>query len=169
MKRSLTRNRLALAVFSALTLASVTAQAQVGPDPNSNARPNRIVGVWNVQVSTFDCTSGAPRGGFAAMHSYARGGTGQVVPAGNPTGLSAHMMVWSYVGKDEYAAAIKFFRYDAAGAPIGYTVINNLIALNETADAFEGEGQADFYNMAGEPVPPGSLCPEIVGTRFTGE
>ena len=169
MKRSLNSKRLAAAILSVLTLAGATAQAQVGPDPSSNARHSRIVGVWDVQVSTFDCATGAPRGGFAAMHSYARGGTGQVVPAGNPTGLSAHMMVWSYAGNDEYVAAIKFFRYDALGAPVGYTVINNVLSLNETADGFIGEGQADFFDMSGAPVPPVSLCPQIVGTRFTGE
>jgi len=169
MKRSLSRKRLATAILSVLTLASATAQAQAGPDPNSNSRHSRIVGVWDVQVSTFDCATGAPRGGFASIHSYARGGTGQVVPAGNPTGLSAHMMVWSYAGKDEYVAAIKFFRYDAAGTPIGYTVINNVLSLNEAADGFIGEGQADFYDMAGIPVPPVTLCPESVGTRFTGK
>ena len=92
-----------------------------------------------------------------------------MVPAGNPTGLSAHILVWSYAGNDEYVAAIKFFRYDAAGAPIGYTVINNVLSLNETADGFIGEGLADFYDMAGAPAPPYSLCPQIVGTRFTGE
>jgi hypothetical protein len=79
------------------------------------------------------------------------------------------MMEWSYVGNDEYVAAIKFFRYDSSGAPIGYSVINNLLSLNSTSDGFVGEGQVDFYDMAGAPVPPVSLCPQIVGTRFTGE
>jgi len=144
-----------------------TAYAQIGPDPQTNARKSRIVGLWDVEVTVTNCASGAPITSFLAMHKYELGGTGQVVPAGNPTSLSAHMMVWSHLSGNDYLMSMKMFRYDPAGNTIGWIVLSNEISINEEADEYAGSGVAEIFNLAGNIV--GESCPSFVGTRFTGE
>ena len=157
---------IATALLIGILMTYATAFAQIGPDPQTNARPNRIVGLWDVEVSLENCVTGTPLGSFLAMHKYELGGTGQVVPAGNPTALSAHMMIWSHVSGNHYLMSLKMFRYDGAGNTVGWNVLTNEISINEAADEYAGSGIAQIFNTAGELV--GTSCPSFVGTRFTG-
>lgn len=158
---------IALAALIGVFATQTTAQAQVGPDPNSNARHSRIVGLWNVDVTITNCGNGAPLFSFKAMHKFEKGGTGQVVPATNPSALSAHMLVWNYAGYNEYQTAMKMFRFDGAGNYIGWVEVVSEAAINEDADEYEGSGLAKFYDTAGNVV--AASCPVFSGTRFTGE
>lgn len=165
----------ALNRFGSITLAALigvsamqaTAYAQIGPDPNNRARHARIVGLWDVDVTITNCANGTPLFSFPAMHKYELGGTGQVVPATNPGALSAHMVVWSYAGYDQYQTAMKMFRFDGTGAYIGWVEVVSDVAINQDADEYEGTGTANFYNAAG--VLQMTTCPVFSGTRFTGE
>src|SRR5437879_12457120 len=85
----------------------------IAPAQSTEARHNRIVGVWDVQVTITNCSTGAPLSNFRALHKYELGGTGQVVPATSPAGLSAHMSIWSFVKENEYQQAFKMLRFDA--------------------------------------------------------
>lgn len=144
-----------------------TAYAQIGPDPKTIARHSRIVGLWDVQVTVNNCATGAPLASFLALHKYEFGGTGQVVPATNPAGLSAHMMTWSHVGGNDYQMAVKMFRFDGTGNSIGWVIILNEVSINEDADEYSGSGIAEIFDPAGNLV--GGSCPSFVGTRFTGQ
>lgn len=144
-----------------------TAYAQVGPDPQTNARHSRIVGLWDVQVTVANCATGATVASFPALHKYELGGTGQVVPGTNPAGLSAHMMIWNHVGDNDYQMAIKMYRFDPSGNRIGWSLLNNEISIDEDAEEYFGSGIAQTFNEAGELI--GGGCPSFVGTRFTGE
>lgn len=148
-------------------VAHATAYAQIGPDPQTNARHSRIVGLWDVQVTVNSCASGFPIAGFMALHKYELGGTGQVVPATNPASLSAHVMIWNHVSGNDYLMSMKMYRFDGAGNAIGWTVITNEVSINEAADEYTGSGIAEFFDAAGNLV--GASCPSLVGTRFTGE
>ena len=46
---------------------------------------DKIVGLWDVQVTLTSCVSGATLGTFLAMHQYNLAGTGQIVPTSEPT------------------------------------------------------------------------------------
>ena len=144
-----------------------TAFAQIGPTPQTNARNSRIVGLWDVQVTVTNCATGAPLTTFPAMHKYEFGGTGQVVPAGNPSALSAHMMIWSHASGNDYLMSFKMFRYDGDGHTIGWNVVTNEISINEAADEYAGSGVAEFFDLNGNLL--GASCPTFAGTRFTGE
>lgn len=148
-------------------VAQATAHAQIGPDPQTNARHSRIVGLWDVQVTVNPCAGGTPIGGFLALHKYELGGTGQVVPATNPASLSAHMMIWNHVSGNDYLMSMKMYRFNAGGIPIGWTVITSEVSINEAADEYAGSGIAEFFDAAGNLL--GASCPSFVGTRFTGE
>src|ERR1041385_1421414 len=78
------------------------------------ASPNRIVGLWDVQASNFNCTTGTLLASFRGLHKYELGGTAQVVPATNPALLSAHVGIWRHVQGNNYQLTFKMFRFDAA-------------------------------------------------------
>lgn len=156
-----------VALLIGTIVAQATAYAQIGPDPQTNARHSRIVGLWDVQVTNSNCATGAPLSTFSAMHKYELGGTGQVVPAGSPTALSAHMMIWNHVSGNDYQVSLKMFRFDGAGNAIGWIVLTNEVSINEAADEYAGSGVAQVFDAAGNLV--GGSCPSFVGTRFTGE
>jgi hypothetical protein len=150
-----------------ILVTQATVFAQVGPDPRTAARHSRIVGLWDVDVTVANCANGAPLFTFKAMHKYDLGGTGQVVPATNPAGLSAHMMIWNHVAGNDYQMSIKMFRFDGAGNTTGWTVVTNEISINEAADEYAGTGVAEFFDNDGNFLM--ASCPSFVGTRFTGE
>lgn len=163
-------SRFFAAVITILTgtlLVHETAYAQIGPDPATTPRSSRIVGLWNVDVVVARCDNGDVISTFPALHKYDLGGTGQVVPSGSPTALSAHMMVWNYVKKDNYQMALKFFRFDSEGAYVGWNVIRNEISISRDGTQYVGSGVAEIYGADGSFL--GASCPSFVGTRFIGE
>jgi len=166
MKRFSKTLMVAVAVMSSAVLAQPPAHAKSEVNPNASASFNAIVGLWDVQVSVAHCVTGVVLSSFNAMHKFEVGGTGQVVPAGNPTSLSAHMMIWRHVSGGDYLASIKMFRYDGSGNYIGWIELNNEVSINAAADEYEGTGIADIYDAAGNQV--GMSCPTLVGTRYTG-
>ena len=104
----------ALRTLLALLLLVVGMQTIVSAE-SVKARRNRIVGVWETQVSVLNCSTGDTIASFLGLNKYELGGTGQVVPGTNPAALSAHMTIWSYISKNDYQVAFKMFRFDAAG------------------------------------------------------
>lgn len=166
MKRPSKKIGITTALLIITLFTQLTAHAQIGPEPKSHARPSRIVGLWDVDVTINHCTLGFEIANFKALHKYELGGTGQVVPATNPTGLSAHMMIWSHAGDNDYQMSMKMFRFDADGNYIGWMVLTNEISINEAADEYAGSGIAEVFNADGVLV--AQTCPTFVGSRFTG-
>jgi hypothetical protein len=132
-----------------------------------NARENRVVGLWDVQVTNLDCNTGAQVSAFRAMHKYELGGTAQIVPATNPALLSSHMGIWQHLGGSNYQLTVKMFRFDAAGNNIGWIVIKADVVIDEDATAYAGSGQATIFDTNGNPV--AKTCPAFTGTRFVRE
>ena len=131
---------------------------------SEHARENRIVGVWDAQVTILNCSTGATLASWRGLHKYELGGTAQVVPATDPAAVSAHMGIWSHVHRNNYKLSFKLFRFDPAGNNIGWQVVRLDIALNEDATAYAGVGHADVFDSNGNLV--GASCPTFTGTRF---
>ena len=110
-KKSTLAGILLAGVVSLLATSIGFANAQ----PPTKAKGSRIVGIWDVSVTLFNCNTGAQGPSFPALHKFELGGTGQVEPAGTSPANPLHLMVWEYQGKRQYSANIKFFRYDASG------------------------------------------------------
>jgi hypothetical protein len=160
--------RIAGALLIGMLATQATAYAQIGPDPDTMGRASKIVGLWDVEAAITRCDTGDALFTFPALHKYERGGTGQVVPATNPAGLSAHMVVWNFAGGKDFQTAMKMFQFDATGIPIGWVVVTSEVSINEDADEYVGSGVAEFFDMNGDPT--GVVtCPVFTGTRFTGE
>lgn len=132
-----------------------------------NVRENRIVGLWDVQVTNLNCTTGGQVSSFRAMHKYELGGTAQVVPATNPAALSAHLGVWRHVQWNDYTLSVKTFRFDAAGNNIGWIIIKANVAINDSATGYAGSGQAEIFDAGGTMI--AKSCPTFAGTRFVPE
>ena len=162
MKKTLSRS-ICGALLSALMLVSGLYAAD--HSNGRKARHNRIVGVWDVEVTVLDCSTGGQLTGFRGLHKYERGGTAQVVPSTNPANLSAHVGIWRYVGKNQYELKFKMFRFDGSGNNIGWAVVKNDVQINDAATEYAGSGQADVFDSSGNSV--GKSCPTFVGTRFT--
>lgn len=158
---------LAITLLIALFFAQSAVYAQADKDQRSKARQSRIVGLYDVDVVVTDCATGAALASFRAMHKYEVGGTGQVVPATNPVGLSEHSMIWSHVRGNDYRIAVKFFRFDATGNNIGWVIIRNDVSISDDANAYSGYGVAEIFDSAGVWLT--ASCPTFSGTRFTGE
>lgn len=167
MKRMNRLIGIAAALLIGTFLAQATAYAQIGQDPQTNARSSRIVGLWDVEVTNSNCATGATLATFRGLHKYEFGGTGQIVPATNPTSLSAHMMIWNHVSGNDYQMSAKMFRFDGVGNSIGWAVLNFEVSITEDAEEYAGSGIAQIFDAAGNLV--GGSCPSLAGTRFTGE
>lgn len=161
-------NRLKLTGILLTGVVSMLATSAVFAGSNSLAKgkASRIVGVWDVTVTLFNCETGAQGPSFPALHKYELGGTGQVEPAGSSPANPLHLMVWEYLGNGQYSAAIKFFRYDETGV-IGTTVISNAVWLSRDGNEYGGSGIAELYDLNGNKIGVAG-CPTISGTRFTG-
>jgi len=154
-------------VWIVLLLTLLATSSQVSASANTNARVDRIVGLWDVQVAIASCAGGPAFATFAAMHKFELGGTGQVVPASNPALLSAHMMVWKHLDGNNYLSRLKMFRYDASGKTLGWTVLTNEVSINENATEYTGSGIAEVYDNDGNFLM--ASCPSFTGTRFSAE
>ena len=137
---------------------------QTASAESEKARDNRIVGLWDVQVTVHNCNTGTVLANFNALHKYELGGVGQIVPATNPTALSAHMSVWKALNKHVYQMAFKMFRFDAAGNNIGWMVVRNDVAITEDGTGYAGSGRAEAFDSNGNSL--GATCPTFIGTRF---
>jgi hypothetical protein len=136
-----------------------------GLETHHNSARDRIVGVWDVQVAVFDCTTRTQLASFPALHKYELGGTAQVVPAASPAALPEHVGIWHPVRKNRYQLTFKAFRFDTDGNYVGWTVVKNDIAINENATGYAGSGQAEVFDADGNKV--GMSCPAFTGTRFS--
>ena len=162
-----TKVGIALTLIITLLATQSTVYAHEANGPKSKARHSRIVGLFDVDVVVSDCATGATLASFRAMHKYEQGGTGQVVPATSPVGLSEHSMIWSHVSGNDYRNVVKTFRFDAAGSNIGWIVIRNEISISGDGNGYSGYGIAGVYNAAGALI--AESCPSFTGVRFTGE
>lgn len=165
MKRLNRVGRLTAAVLLGTLVTQTAAFAQIGPDPGTLPRNSRIVGLWDVNVSVTNC-AGFTLFEFPAMHKYELGGTGQVVPATNPTALSAHMMVWNNVGGNRYQMSMKMFRFDEDGNYDGWVVLTSEVSINRAATSYSGSGVAEFFDSEGNQF--AASCPVFSGTRISG-
>lgn len=148
-------------------LLMVSGAQTIARAQSEEARPNRIVGLWDVQITNFICTTGVPLASFRGLHKYELGGTAQVVPATNPALLSAHMGIWRHVNGNDYQLTFKVFRFDPTGNNVGWNVVKFNVAMSEDGTAEAGSGQSEVFDSNGNSL--ATTCPAFTGTRFVGE
>lgn len=167
MKRSIKVIGVVSTVLFGTLFTPLIASAQPGAEQRLNARQDRIVGVWDIQVTVANCVNGTTLFAFPALHQYQFGGTGQVVPASDPAANSAHMMSWTHLSGNDYLSRFKFYRFDAAGMRTGWTVGTNEVSVDENANVYSGTGIVEVFDNNGNLQ--FASCPSFIGTRFSAE
>lgn len=163
-------------VFLTLTifgLAPLTAQDEVKQDSESDqivesqARNHRrsIVGVWITQVTRRDCATGAPIGAVSNIqNTFAKGGTMLETVVHTPFRSQGNGIWKREHGWNEYSAAFRFMRFDAAGAFVGSVVVRVALTLDATGDNYTSTATNDILDANGNIIASG--CATSVGTRF---
>jgi hypothetical protein len=153
-------------VAGALILGSaVTARAQ------SEQSPKGLEGTWRVQVTQYNCATGATLPPFWSLLSFARGGV-LTETTSNPGFLPAQRTpghgVWSSAGGNAYTAVSEgFILFDSPtnppGLKAGVQKILQAIVLTDE-DHFTSLASVNFFNNDGTTV---TGCARAVGTRFS--
>jgi hypothetical protein len=149
----------------------VAAALFTGASPASAA--TRLEGTWRVQVTTRDCTTGAPLLTFAAMLSFHGGGvltgttSNPVFQAGQ---RSPDHGVWQRVHGASYSAVSEaFILFDSEPNPPlpgfekGTQRITQAIEMTSPND-FTSDATTEFFDVSGNPI--GNGCATAVANRF---
>jgi hypothetical protein len=157
MKNRRGRSMLLLALGLLVVAAQRPAQAQAGG--------GRIDGTWDITLTVRNCSTGAAIVTITELTTFHFGGTLTSSTAGLPQAAKTPGHgVWSHVSDQTYAYSLKFLRFDAAGAYIGWAVVRQQAVLDLTGDEYTAAGGIEFYNTAGGLVMAG--CSTTSATRF---
>jgi hypothetical protein len=125
----------------------------------------RLEGVWDVQVTRFNCQTGTVIATVPAMLTYARGGTMSDWGTGNPPALrSPGQGVWSFVSRNHYASAFQFFRFNADGTLAGKQIVRSRIVLSNDGNSHTISTTAQVLDVNGNVI--ANNCSTATATRF---
>lgn len=151
-----------LLVVSVLTLSNVFAGSGSRIQDQGG---QRIVGTWDVHVSVRACQTGTEIRTFESLEHFNTGGTMQDVSSGfAPSRQTPGIGVWRHLGGNTYSFSFKSFGFDASGNFTGWTIVRHEVTLNSSADEFESEGTAEFYDANGNLLFTG--CSSNTAVRF---
>jgi hypothetical protein len=157
----------ALAVGSMLVLS---AGSRLAADADHS--DHRLEGTWRVEVTTEDCTSGAPVLTFRALLSFAKGGTlsgTTASPAFRPGQRTSDYGVWRQTGGDTYRAVSEAFTlFDSPAAPPVPGFVRGVQRLTQAieveGDTFASDAAVRFFNANGDLLVTG--CATAAGRRM---
>ena len=153
----------ALAACMLAMLAPITATAN--DDEKSSNRHPRLVGTWDVQVTTRDCQSNAAIRTFPSILTYNTGGTMLESTAGIPQAAKTPGQgVWSHIRGNLYHIKFKSLRFDASGNLAGSTIISQIVNLTNNGNDGESTGTVELFAPNGSLVFAG--CSTSTATRF---
>ena len=142
--------------------AALLEQASVA---HAGTGAGRLAGTWDVTLTVRNCATGDPVATLRELATFDGAGTVVSSTAGLPaaTKTPGHG-VWRIVARRTYSFSFKFFRFDAAGVFLGWTVIRQEAVLDHGGDDYTSAGTAEIYNAAGTLVASG--CSTTIATRF---
>jgi hypothetical protein len=159
----------ALAIGVVLALGGAST-ARAG-DGRSDSQARQLEGTWRVRVTSRDCASGTPLMSFAAMLTFAQGGTMTGTTSAllfRPGQRSSDHGVWTRTHGNEYSAVSEaFILFDSPAPPLPLRRGTQRIAQAITMDgddAFASDAAVEFRDEAGSVVL--SLCATAEGSRF---
>ena len=128
-----------------LALIAITggtiADAQAAPLPANSPlllwQPaNRIVGVWEFQVQTFNCTSGVPGPAFRARSVFNAGGTLEDTNNRPQSTRGPAFGVWTYdLRSREHVTSSRLFRYNPDGSSSGVNLVERTLKLSRDGNS----------------------------------
>jgi hypothetical protein len=171
MKTKWTRAKAVLMAAAALVL-SVGLPVTAADNDRSDSG---LEGTWRVEVTTRNCTNGAPLLTFRAYLTFARGGTmtgTTASPAFKAGQRTSDHGVWRRTAGQLYETASEaFILFDSPASPPapaltrGWQWIGQQIAIDaHDPDVLHSDATTEFYDMAGNELSSG--CATAVGHRF---
>lgn len=163
MRRSASGRAAALVLAGMLFLGSgLTARAQ-SEDAGAN---NGLEGTWHVQVTVYDCQTGALLRTFPALFAFAKGGTVTNTTAGQfPALFTPGFGVWRHTQGHSYSAVSESFVFSPAGAWIQTHRLTRAIDIGDDGDTFTDKIALEILDTNGNPIVQGG-CGKSVATRF---
>lgn len=131
---------------------------------------DRIEGVWNVEVTLTNCTTGQPLpfpgATFEAMGMFGANGTFHDTNENSPNLRSSAFGNWERTGWRTYRFAFRFFRFDATGMlKVGSQIVRHNVVLARDGKSYISAGTAEFYDVSGIRMLPDG-CSTSTATRF---
>ena len=163
MRRSASGRAAALVLAGMLFLGSgLTARAQ-SEDAGAD---NGLEGTWRLQVTVYDCQTGAALRSFPALATFAKGGTLTVATAGQlPSLYTTGLGIWRHTEGHSYSAVYDAFLFSPAGAWIQTHRITWTIDIGDAGDEFTNKIALKILNTSGNLIATGG-CAIGVATRF---
>jgi hypothetical protein len=126
-----------------------------------------LPGTWDVTLTVRNCTTGAPLATIQELATFDGAGTvtsSTSAPMFPPATKTPGHAVWRRLSLRAYSYSFKFFRFDAAGVFLGWTVIRQRAVLSPHGNECTSQGGAEVYNTAGILIATG--CSTSTATRF---
>jgi len=164
------------------TVTSIGARPAVASEPGSNQASEErtadrgIVGVWRVEVQSYDCRTNAPLGApFSSVLTFNLGGTmsGSTTNPAFATGQRGiDQGTWSREGRNAYRAkdvTLLFFTTapnppSSPGFQAGFQILSQTIMLSESSDHFTSRATTEFFDLGGNSYRQG--CATALAERF---
>jgi len=149
-------------VFVLLSGHSLYAQSEQSSPRGS------LAGAWWVNVTLYNCKTGAKNPPFASLLAFARGGTMSETtanPAFQPGQRTSGYGTWSHASGGSYESTDEAFIL-FTGGPFtqGTQKINHSITVADDGDHFNDDATVRFLDIHGKLL--GSGCARAVGTRL---
>jgi hypothetical protein len=150
----------ALAVTLLLTPSGLGAQ-----EGNSESQAGRLEGMWRLQITVKDCTTGAVQRTFPALFAFSKGGILTAITAGLPSASTTpDYGVWRHTGSQNYSAVSESFLFNPAGVWIQTHRLTRAIELDRGGDNFIDSIKLEIFDPSGNLIAMG--CGTSVARRF---
>jgi hypothetical protein len=171
MNSNIPRSVRNLALFSmlagtmALTTGPVATAGQEAGQKSSNSRAKKIQGAWVLQVSAYDCQTGAPVSNFQSLVTFAAGGTlTNVTTGGNPALRTPGLGTWEKAGGHEFTAVTMVFLFNPTGAWTATQRLSNTFEIGSNPNELTGTTEASFFDTNGNLT--ATVCATVIGRRL---
>lgn len=155
----------ALAGMMALTTGPVATAEEAAGQKSSNSKAKEIQGAWVLQVSAYDCQTGAPVSNFRSLVTFAQGGTlTNVTTGGNPGLRTTGLGTWEKAGGHEFRAVTMVFLFSPAGAWAATQRLANTFEIGNDPDELTGTTEANFFDTNGNLT--ATVCASVLGRRL---
>lgn len=152
LHRTILATALALLAGNAAAATPTPASSGLWPVP-----ANRIVGLWQVEVTLAPC-AGGPAQTRIAYNIYHAGGTLSDTNADPPTARGPGQGIWQYQGHRQYKTRFQFYRYLPDGSYNGITDVQTDVYLDAQSTQYS---QTVYARNLG---PNGNLQVELCGS-----
>ena len=166
MDTNVERSARSLALLSVLagTMALTTGHVAIAGQA-SNSQATGIQGAWVLQVSAYDCQTGAPERNFQSIVTFAQGGTlTNVTTGGSPALRTTGLGTWERAGAHEFTAVTMVFLFSPAGAWTATQRLANTFEIGSNPDELTGTTEANFFDTNGNLT--ATVCATVLGRRL---